>query len=616
MTTADLDGRLRRRQLGFAAAGVLVAAADTYVVVVALPSIMGGVGVGLDQLQHATPVITGFLLGYVAVLPLLGRLADLVGKRPVFTGCLIGFAGGSLLTATAHALPLLVAGRALQGLGGGGLVPVTLALVAERWPPEHRGLPLGLVGGVQELGSVIGPLYGAAIVAVAGWRWIFWLNLPVAAIVAVGFVGSSPRARDNPGRSRASRWHPGPSAGIRPRRDTIGATLAVLAAAGGFLSLDAPGSLAAGVTTGRLYAPVVHGPTWSVLTTPMAIATGLLLAAFAVWEVGAAGHLATPLVDVRAVGVALRRADVPGAVALAVVLGCVVIAFSTTDPGTQVVGSDIVVVGPIAVLAAATFAVRQRTARRPLLAPGALSARPAWGAVVVNLFAGAALIAALVDVPLFARATTSPNSQTGAALVLLRFLAAVPVGAVAGGLLVRAPRRGPWTAGAGLAAAAIAFTTMTSWPAHALVQDLRVGAAAIPVTGADIALVVCGLGFGLAIAPVNAAVLAAVDTSLHGLASSLVVVARTIGMLVGISALTAVALHRFYAAQARIGSPLTLCPSHPAACPVYDRATSAALLSELHTIFGGAALSAVVAAVAATLLLRPSRPVGAAGRRR
>ena len=136
---------------------VLLAAADTYVVVVALPSIMSGVGVGLDRLQRATPIISGFLLGYVAVLPLIGRLADLAGTDPVFAGCLAAFGVGSVVTATAHALPVVIAGRALQGLGGGGLVPVTLAMVAARWPPDARGLPLGIVGAVQELGSVDRP---------------------------------------------------------------------------------------------------------------------------------------------------------------------------------------------------------------------------------------------------------------------------------------------------------------------------------------------------------------------------------------------------------------------------------------------------------------------------
>jgi MFS family permease len=156
-----------------AALAVLVTAADTYVVVLALPDILTGVGVGIEELQRATPIVGGFLLGSTATLPLLGRLADLRGRVPVLVGCLLLFAVGSLLTATALGLGQAVAGRGLQGVGAGGLVPATLALVADRWPPERRALPLGVVGAVQEAGAVLGPLAGAAVLAVADWRAIF-----------------------------------------------------------------------------------------------------------------------------------------------------------------------------------------------------------------------------------------------------------------------------------------------------------------------------------------------------------------------------------------------------------------------------------------------------------
>jgi MFS family permease len=91
----------------------------------------------------------------------------------VLVGCLLLFAFGSLLTATADGLGAAVAGRGLQGVGAGGLVPATLALVADRWPPDRRALPLGVVGAVQEAGAVLGPLAGAAVLAMADWRAIF-----------------------------------------------------------------------------------------------------------------------------------------------------------------------------------------------------------------------------------------------------------------------------------------------------------------------------------------------------------------------------------------------------------------------------------------------------------
>ena len=92
---------------------------------------------------------------------------------PVLIAALVVFAVGSLVTALAYDLPSMVAGRFLQGVGGGGLVPATLALVADLYPAERRGVPLGIVSAVQELGSVLGPLFGAVVLAVADWPAIF-----------------------------------------------------------------------------------------------------------------------------------------------------------------------------------------------------------------------------------------------------------------------------------------------------------------------------------------------------------------------------------------------------------------------------------------------------------
>ncbi len=163
--------------LAAAAAAVALAAADTYIVVLALTDMMAGVGIGIDALQRATPIISGFLLGYIAVLPLIGRLSDLLDRRRILLGCLVVFVVGSAVTALAVEMSVLVTGRVLQGIGGGGLVPATLALVADLWPADRRGTPLGVVGAVQELGAVLGPVLGAVILAWAGWRAIFWVNV-------------------------------------------------------------------------------------------------------------------------------------------------------------------------------------------------------------------------------------------------------------------------------------------------------------------------------------------------------------------------------------------------------------------------------------------------------
>ncbi len=208
-----------RALLTTAAIAVSLAAADTYVVVLALTDMMRGVGVSIDALQRATPIISGFLLGYVAVLPLIGRVADLVDRQRVLLACLGVFVAGSAVTALATDLPVLVAGRVVQGVGGGGLVPATLAIVAQLWPADRRGVPLGVVGAVQELGSVLGPVLGALVLVVAQWRAIFWLNAVLGVLLAAAVVVTG--GRQHPPTTSRRRRAVGAGSGhrvARPRR--------------------------------------------------------------------------------------------------------------------------------------------------------------------------------------------------------------------------------------------------------------------------------------------------------------------------------------------------------------------------------------------------------------
>jgi MFS family permease len=270
----------------------------------------------------------------------------------------------------------------------------------------------------------------------------------------------------------------------------------------------------------------------------------------------------------------------------------VIVAFAVADPATEVLSpaGPWLLVG--SALCATAFVVRQRRTPDPVVPRGALRARPAWGALAVSFCTGAALIAALVDVPLFARATRYPDSQLGAALVLVRFLVALPIGALVGGWLTRRLSASLLTA-MGMALSAGGFVAMTGW---------RLDALDGPVS--SIALLVCGLGFGLAIAPVNAALLAATGSGHHGVASALLVVARMMGMLVGLSALTAVGLRRFFDRQARIRAPEVLCPDSPLRCPAYVHELRDAALVQLHTIFAGAAVCAAAAGLLALATFR------------
>ena len=540
-----------RALLATASVAVALSAADTYVVVLALPDMMAGVGLGIDALQEATPIISGFLLGYIAVLPLIGRLSDLVSRQRILLFCLCLFVVGSAITAVSVELPVLVGGRVLQGIGGGGLVPATLALVADLWPPDRRGTPLGVVGGVQELGSVLGPLLGAAVLAVADWRAIFWLNVVLG--IAIAAVLALTGERDG--------W---------PQLRLLPTVLGLVALGAGLLTLVAPTSLTDDVTLGIAFVPFAGT---GRLATPLGVITLVLL-------LGALAAVS------RSLTVLLRRADLVGAFCIAIALGSLVLTFASADPEREVVGPWGWALVPLGLAAVAAYTWRHRTARDPLLPRNLMATRGGSRvapALVVSLLVGVSLIAIVVDVPILARLTVT-GSQTTAALVLVRFLVAVPVGAFLGGWLLR------WfgaatVAAAGLVPAGIGLALMSGW-GHGSLQSWS----ATPV------LVLVGLGLGLALAPVNAAALASAAQDAHGVVSSMVVLARMVGMVVGLSLLTAIGLRRYYAAVAALPNQQD------------TAALVAAGVVQVQTVFLGGAVAAFLAAAVALALGRLASP--------
>lgn len=400
-------------------------------------------------------IVLSYLIAYTVTVPVTGRISDYVGRIPVFIGALALFLSGSAIVAAAGGLPLMIVGRTLQGLGGGAMLPVSMALVADLVPRQRRAAALGMVAAVDTFGWVLGPVWGAIVNGLFdSWRAIFWLNLPLG--LAAGGLLLSTNARGAPRRVAAAR----PSLA-----SALVGTIALVAFCLA-LSSGNEGTLGA--------------------------------------EQGAAklGGSTNPLADYRL---------------------------------------PMLVTSLVALVA---FVLLERRALTPILPRTLIRSRVFQIAGGANVLVGAALITAMVNAPLaVALLVDGDDVSRDSALLLGSLTIAMTIGALAGGRAV--DRMGPrLTAGLGLVVAALGFVTMRWWP-----DEFMLGQMAATVA-------VAGLGLGIVIAPIGEVSIRAARTEDYGAASGLVLLARLLGMTIGLSAITAYGLERLDRKVSRL-SPVT-----------------------------------------------------------
>jgi EmrB/QacA subfamily drug resistance transporter len=490
--------------LAVIAFGVFVAADDLTVVSTMLRQIIFDLEIPLPSgLDNAAWIVNAYLIAYVVVMPFIGRVSDIIGRRPVFITSLVLFLGGSIWLPNAPDLPTFIAGRVLTALGGGAMVPVGMAIIGDIYPPEKRPSALGILGAIDTAGWVWGPLYGALLVRFLSWRWQFYLNIPLSLI---GIAAAWWALRDLPRPLR------------RPGLDWLGTAVLTISLVALNIALLNSSNIQSVSTLNQL------SESKEPLTWPLYLLAGIGFLAFVYLE---------------------RRLSRNQTVE------------STTSPPPLI---DL-----------ALF-------RRPNFSP----------AILINFLVGAILIIAMINVPLLINVLEidlESAALTSGAL-LSAMTGAMALTAYLGGRLTERWHYRPVT-WLGLGGCVIGFGLMGfSWHINT------------PYSQMAWQLVILGAGFGLVTAPVGAAVINAAPDDQRGVAASLVIVLRLIGMSVGLSGLTAWGLYRFNILRNAITLPAFDDPGYQTAVVEALTKTTVGVLAETFLI------SAVIALLALLVVFR------------
>ena len=177
---------------------MLLASLDQMIFSTALPTIVGE----LNGVNHMVWVTTAYILASTVMMPVYGKLGDLIGRKGLFIGAISIFIVGSVIGGLSHDMTTLIAGRAVQGLGGGGLILLSQAIIADVVPARQRGRYMGAMGGVFALASVAGPLLGGWFTEGIGWRWAFWINIPLGLLAIASAIAFLHLRKPNLGKPR------------------------------------------------------------------------------------------------------------------------------------------------------------------------------------------------------------------------------------------------------------------------------------------------------------------------------------------------------------------------------------------------------------------------------